>query len=424
MKPAIALSHVDKELPLRTRAQSVKHSVLSLFRRRPQERTIHAARDVSLEVPKGQALGIVGANGAGKTTLLRLIAGISPPTRGEIRTEGRVLPLLELGAGFHPDLTGYGNIFLQGALLGLKRARIRELLPRIIEFADLESYIHMPVRHYSSGMYIRLGFAISIHLEPDVLLIDEAFSVGDLYFQQRCVSKMRDFHQRGGTYLLVAHDADLIQNTCEQAIWIDHGRIVAQGAAAEIVHEYKKATFALSHPRPDPLVHATQASSVQGGRYGSGAVTVDYLDLLDGQGSPCHSFENGRPMRIRARYSVHDAEELTRRTDGSMRLDIMLLLQSMRGQGVAAVWTRQSGQSPSLDPGGGEILLEIPRFDLAPGAYGMNAIFHSGAAVEVGEVYDFHARTYFFSVAPGPGLTEIAGLELPSEWEVEREAAG
>ena len=194
MQPAIELINIEKIHPLRSaRAHQIKHALLSLFRKRGEVETVRALQGISLSIAEGESIGIIGANGAGKTSLLRLIAGISEPTSGEVRVKGRVLPMLELGAGFHPDLSGYDNIFLQGILLGLERKRIEELLDSIIDFAELREFIHMPVRHYSSGMYLRLGFAISIHIEPDILLIDEAFSVGDVYFQEKCFQKIKEF---------------------------------------------------------------------------------------------------------------------------------------------------------------------------------------------------------------------------------------
>ncbi len=418
MKPAIELSHVYKLHPLRqTRARSMKQLLLSLFRKKAETDTVKAAYDISLTVPKGQALGVIGANGAGKTTLLRLIADITAPTRGTIQTDGRILPLLELGAGFHPDLSGYENIFLQGVLMGLDRERVRELLPSIVEFAELAPFIHMPVRQYSSGMYLRLGFSISVHIEPDILLIDEAFSVGDLYFQQKSLERMEEFHARGGTFLLVTHDIDFIERVCDKVIWIDKGRIVAAGAPAEVSHRYRKAMFELTFPHPVPLVHASQASAKQGGRYGKGTIEFEFVELLDGEGKARHSFENGKPMTIRAPYRVVDEKRLLEESGGKPELDCMICIQSKQGHGAVCISTKDTGQTVPVRLEGGELLFHIDRLDLAPDVYGVTALFFSGTRKSLNSVYDFHSRMYTFTVAGRSDLSEVAGLDPPCEWE-------
>ena len=405
---AIELEHVDKIHPLRSgRARSVKHALLSLFRGRAPRETVAALRDVSLTVPAGKSLGILGANGAGKTSLLRLIAGITEPTRGRVHVSGRVLPMLELGAGFHPELTGYENIFLQGILVGVSRERVEKMVPSIIEFAEIENFIHMPVQHYSSGMYLRLGFAISAHMDPDVLLIDEAFSVGDLYFQEKCFRKIQEFQREGRTILLVTHDIGVVERFCDEVIWIDKGCIAAQGTPAEVAHRYRSATFAASFPAP---VLPASGKTVYAGwvRYGTGAVTFDYLDFLDRDGNHCTAFENGRPMEIRLRYHVHGSLPET---------DCLIVIQSYRGHGSAAIATREMGRPIGLRPEGGEIAFRIERLDLAPGRHQLSALLFKGGSSELRDFYDFHLRLYDFYVTPCEGLSEIAALELPCRWE-------
>jgi ABC-type polysaccharide/polyol phosphate transport system ATPase subunit len=369
--------------------------------------TVSALRDVNLIVPGGKSLGIVGANGAGKTSLLRLIAGITEPTHGTVRVRGRVLPMLELGAGFHPDLTGYDNIFLQGILLGLPRARVRDIASSIIDFAEIEDFIHMPVTHYSSGMYLRLGFAISVHMDPDILLIDEAFSVGDLYFQEKCFEKIREFQRRGRTILLVTHDIGVVERLCDEVIWIDKGRIAAQGNPADIAHRYRAAMFEASFPRPAPMKHKEMLAGWA--RYGTGAVTFAYLDFLDENGGHRSVFENGKPMEIRLRYQVHGPLPET---------DCLILVQSYRGHGAVAIATHQMRRPVRLNPEGGELVFRIDRLDLAPGRYQLSALLFKGGSREVEkDFYDFHMRLYDFHVAPADGLSEIAGLDLPCRWE-------
>jgi ABC-type polysaccharide/polyol phosphate transport system ATPase subunit len=405
---AIELKSIDKIHPLRSaRARSMKRLLISLFQRRTEQPTVAALRGVSLAVEAGKALGVIGMNGAGKTSLLRLIAGIAEPTRGRVKVKGRVLPMLELGAGFHPDLSGYENIFLQGTLLGLKHEEMRRLLPSIVAFAELEEFLHMPVRHYSSGMFLRLGFAISVHVEPDVLLIDEAFSVGDIYFQEKCFQRIREMHRRGCTLMLVTHDVGVAERLCDEILWIDKGEIAAQGPPAEIAHRYKKALFDRLYPKPVPLAFGKQASYDEG-RCGTGDVTLDYLDFLDAQGRNSSAFANGEPMKIRVRYRVHAPLS---------EADFLISIQSFRGPGVACLYSKEMRRTVRLRPEGGEIVLRIERVDFAPGPYQLSALVVKPGFTSLSDFYDFHMRLYKFDVMAREGLSEVAGLDPPCRWE-------
>jgi len=201
-------------------------------------RELWALKDVSFEVPLGQALGVIGPNGAGKSTLLKLIAGITVPTRGRIEVRGRVASLIELGAGIHPELTGRENIYLNGTLLGMSRSEIAAKFERIVEFAELGPFIDMPVKRYSSGMFVRLGFAVAAHLEPDILLVDEVLSVGDIAFQRKSSERMRQLLQGGHTVLLVSHNLPVIQSACDRVLLLLNGQMAAAGPAEEVVRTY------------------------------------------------------------------------------------------------------------------------------------------------------------------------------------------
>ncbi|TMM14704.1 MAG: ABC transporter ATP-binding protein [Actinobacteria bacterium] len=213
---------------------------LVVARGRTRGTDVWALRDVSFEVDPGSAVGLVGRNGSGKTTLLRLLSGIVKPTSGSVAVAGRVGSLLELGAGFHPDLTGRENVYLNGSIHGLKRAAIREKLDEIVAFAGLEDFIDLPVRTYSSGMYMRLGFSIASHIEADVLLLDEVFAVGDESFQRKCFGKVFEFKQRGGTIVFVSHDAGAVERLCDRAVLLDQGRVAFDGPTHEAVVAYRR----------------------------------------------------------------------------------------------------------------------------------------------------------------------------------------
>jgi len=213
---------------------------LVVARGRTRGTDVWALRDVSFEVDPGSAVGLVGRNGSGKTTLLRLLSGIVKPTSGSVAVAGRVGSLLELGAGFHPDLTGRENVYLNGSIHGLRRAAIREKLDEIVAFAGLEDFIDLPVRTYSSGMYMRLGFSIASHIEADVLLLDEVFAVGDESFQRKCFGKVFEFKQRGGTIVFVSHDAGAVERLCDRAVLLDQGRVAFDGPTHEAVVAYRR----------------------------------------------------------------------------------------------------------------------------------------------------------------------------------------
>jgi len=211
----------------------------------------YALHDVSFSVQRGETLGIIGRNGSGKSTILKIIAGVTAPSKGQVYVRGRVSPLIELGAGFHPDLTGRENVFMNASILGMSNRQIRERFADIVSFAELWDFIDTPVKRYSSGMYVRLGFAVAVHCDPDILLVDEVLAVGDLAFQEKCLRKMREFQERGVTIVLVSHSLDMVREFCHRVLWLDEGRVRAQGPPEVVVPLYQEALLgAQVEPRP------------------------------------------------------------------------------------------------------------------------------------------------------------------------------
>ncbi|MDR7521404.1 MAG: ABC transporter ATP-binding protein [Armatimonadota bacterium] len=242
MGPAIEVRGVWKRFILRhNRVETLKGRVLSLFDPRQRERreVFWALQDITLAVEPGETVGVIGPNGSGKSTLLRLIAGTLPATQGDIVVRGRVSPMLEIGVGFHLDLTGRENIYLNGSLLGLSRREVERLYPAIVEFAELEDFIDVPVRNYSSGMHARLGFAIAAHLDPDVLLIDEALSVGDEAFQKKCHDRMDQVRRRGKTVMFVSHNLRAVAALCDRVGLLVHGKMLAVGPPDDVIPRYQ-----------------------------------------------------------------------------------------------------------------------------------------------------------------------------------------
>jgi ABC-type polysaccharide/polyol phosphate transport system ATPase subunit len=269
-------------------ARRLKDAVVARRRSRPTE--VVALRDVSFVVEPGSAVGLVGRNGSGKTTLLRLISGIIKPTSGRVEVGGRIGSLLELGAGFHPDLTGRENVFLNGSIHGLKRAYVREQLDEIVAFAGLERFIDLPVRTYSSGMYMRLGFAIAAHIDADVLLLDEVFAVGDEQFQRKCFGKIFEFKQRGGTIVFVSHDASAVERLCDRAILLREGGVEFDGATHDAIVRYRQ----LLAGDLDP---AERGAGLK--EWGSGDAKIHDLALLGPDGETRTQFLAGEPLTLR-----------------------------------------------------------------------------------------------------------------------------
>jgi ABC-type polysaccharide/polyol phosphate transport system ATPase subunit len=268
---------------------------LFLARGRVRATEVEALGDVSFSVEPGSAVGLIGRNGSGKTTLLRLISEIIKPTAGRVAVGGRVGSLLELGAGFHPDFTGRENVFLNGAVHGLKRSYIREQLDEIVAFAGLERFIDLPVRTYSSGMYMRLGFAIAAHLDSDVLLLDEVFAVGDEAFQRKCFGKIFEFKQRGGTIVFVSHDAVAVERLCERAVLLRQGRVDFDGPTRDAIVRYH-AQLADEHD-PDERGAGLR-------EWGSGEARIASVRLLGADGEERRQFLAGEPLVVRLRLEA------------------------------------------------------------------------------------------------------------------------
>ncbi len=253
-----------------------------------QQRTLWALRDVSFRVEPGTALGLIGPNGAGKTTTLKLLSNITRPASGRVLVNGRVSSLIELGAGFHPELTGRENIYLNGAILGMKRAEIARKLEDIIAFAELERFIDTPVKRYSSGMYVRLGFAVAAHVEPDILLVDEVMAVGDARFRQKCIVRMKELRAAGTTLVFVSHNMHMVNTLCDRALVLKEGQVLFDGPSNEAIALYEQ-TWQQHH-----------RVSAQGPA-DDGHVHISQVELLDAHGQPQRKFKHGECLTIKAR---------------------------------------------------------------------------------------------------------------------------
>lgn len=296
---AITLTGVSKKYPIyETPFQRLQEAVLR--GRKKYHREFWALRDVDLRVPAGVTLGILGHNGAGKTTILQLMAGILAPTSGEVFTRGQISTILELGAGFNPEFTGRENAYLSGIIIGLSPAQIREKMAEIIAFAEIGEFIDQPVKTYSSGMYVRLAFAVAVVLDPDILLIDEILAVGDAYFQHKCIRRIRDLQARGRTLVYVTHDIESVRNLCHRAMIIEHSRILVHGEPGEIADQY----MALTDNRDREGVTAfDQEGKSQApadySRYGTGEAEIFRVEILNAEGEPSTNFRVGEEFLLK-----------------------------------------------------------------------------------------------------------------------------
>jgi ABC-type polysaccharide/polyol phosphate transport system ATPase subunit len=295
---------------------------------------VRAVVDVSLSVDPGEAVGLIGRNGSGKTTLLSLIAGIIKPTSGRAEAGGRVASLLALGAGFHPDFTGRENVYLNGSIYGLKRAQIRGLMDEIVAFAELERFIDLPVRTYSSGMYMRLGFAVAAHIQADVLLLDEVFAVGDEEFQRKCFGKIYEFKQRGGTIVFVSHDAASVERLCERAVLLRDGFVELDGSTQEAIARYHK----LLADERDP-----EESAAGLREYGSGEVRIVEARLLGPEGEERLQLAAGEPLTVELRIAAREAVPAPV-VSLELRDEAGLLLASARQDTADLGWDEAPGE--------------------------------------------------------------------------------
>jgi ABC-type polysaccharide/polyol phosphate transport system ATPase subunit len=320
-----------------------------------------ALQDVSFTVTRGETLGIIGNNGAGKSTLLKLMAGITTPTRGRVEVQGRISSLIELGAGFNPDLTGLENIYLNGAVLGLSRREIDECRDQITSFSGLGDFLKVPVKYYSSGMYARLGFAIAAHVRADVILTDEILAVGDAAFQRQCLRKFKEL-QDASTIVFVAHDLVRIKEICSRVIWIERGRLQGEGEAGKVVEAYLRA---VQQDRDHALRSGGEVSCEPGERRrGTGNVEIQQIETCDEKGRPRMVFRSDEPLLVRIRYRVRKPCY-----DPGFGINIM----SQDGVFVHGTNTFIHGMGLDLTEEAGMIELMYPTLPLVAGTYWLTA---------------------------------------------------
>jgi ABC-2 type transport system ATP-binding protein len=353
-----------------------------------------ALRGVTLEVPQGMTFGLVGANGAGKSTLLKLIAKVLVPDRGTVSTSGKVGSLIELGAGFHPEATGRENVFLNASLLGLSRAEIQRRFDAIVAFSGLEARINHPLRTYSSGMAVRLGFAVAAHVDAEVLLLDEVLAVGDESFQRRCYDFIRDFRRDGGTIVFVSHAMDSVRTVCEQAAWIEAGVLRAVGSASDVVQKYVDAVRAEWRVGEGESPPRTSLPDVE----------IEHVRLLDSAGLPVDTIGTGQDLSVEISYTVHKPIQ-----------EAVFGVAIVRNDGVYVFGTNTAADGVPIRPlnRSGCIRLSYPRLPLMNGVYRVSVgLFALPGMMPV----DFHDQRYIFQVESDQNMHGT--VQLAHEWTV------
>jgi ABC-type polysaccharide/polyol phosphate transport system ATPase subunit len=376
------------------RNQSLKAAIMRGNRARYEE--FWALEDVSFDVKEGSTFALVGVNGSGKSTMLKCLARILRPDKGSIAVDGKLSALLELGAGFHPELSGRENVFLNGSILGLSRRELEARFDEIVDFAGLERFIDMPVKNYSSGMYVRLGFSVAINVDPDVLLIDEVLAVGDEQFQRKCLERVAELRAAGKTIVVVTHSLATVRSLCDEAVWLDHGRVCERGKADQVADAY------LGQVHVD-----LQAQEEAHPRPGVGRLRFDHLELLDAHGRPVDQVRTGDAVTFRAHYEttepVHDPL-------------FTFSVHTPDGVLVTAPTTSDAQVSGDKVDGPGVVDLRVPRLLLLMGNYDLSVECTDTTATHS---YDQLQRTFRFDVKPGTPHETKGGLtSLDGQWSI------
>lgn len=409
--PAIAIEDVSKKFVLRAdRASSIKEAFLR--RNKTQSKDFWALKDISFDIPKGSFYGIIGHNGSGKSTLLRLTAGIHKPTTGTITTNGKISALLELGSGFHPDLTGRENVFLNGAMLGLPKKQMERAIDEITEFSGIGDFIDAPVKVYSSGMHVRLGFAIAVHVEPEILLVDEVLAVGDEAFQRKCFDHIYALRRRGTTIVLVSHDAGTMESLCDEVAWLDHGELQSVGEASPTIEMYLGRVNEQENKR---LIAEAEAKELEAlsetivvddaERRGSGEIRITSVDLLGPDGTKRHSALSGDPLTIRLNYEA--ASQILHPVFG-------IGIYHENGTHLSGPNNRLAGvEQPVIPKGSGYVDVSVDRMPLLDGKYFITTGIYSADLLHCFDSWD---RSNKLIVQPGSSDERYGMIEFGARW--------
>ena len=406
---AIAIEDVSKDYRLwgrRSQFATLKSALLKRDLTLAPEAAVAALRHVSFAVDRGEAFGIIGRNGSGKSTLLKLISGILKPTSGKVNVNGRVAALIELGAGFHPEITGRENIYINGIMLGLSRREVDQRFDKIVEFSGISEFLDQPVKTYSSGMYVRLGFAVAVHVDPDVLLIDEVLSVGDEEFSAKCIAKIQEMKYRGVTLLFVTHQLDQVRNLCDRALWLDHGRTEAIGDPMRVVDAYLQEVSgrapeeqkAEAAPEPEEEKKPKETDEE---RWGSGEIVLKRVALTDHEGRQLVAIAAGTPVILDL-----DVDVRVPQTDFVFGIGIY----HADGTCVYGTNTDLEGYAAERIEGSARVRFVVPSLDLVAGTYRIDAAIHT----RNGRAFDY--RRNVLRIVVGSRVHDTGIYRPQHEW--------
>jgi ABC-type polysaccharide/polyol phosphate transport system ATPase subunit len=423
---AVLFDHVHKRFLLQhDRPRSIKEAAFNWIRGQWQNphQELWALRDVNFRVQEGEALGIIGPNGSGKSTVLKLIARILEPTRGQIKVWGKVAALLELGAGFHPDLTGRENIYLNGAILGLSQREMALRFEEVAEFTELDHFLDSPIRHYSSGMRLRLGFSIATHVDADILLIDEILAVGDEVFRRKCLDRIHSFRREGKTIVFVSHSLQSVTQLCDRVIWIEEGEIQAQGTALTVADQYLEAANLRNKARLESEGARRKAQGPKGQveeqkrepskqaptpprkrRWGSYEAEIVRVEILDDNGKPRQVFDTGETMIVRLHYQAHQRIE---------RPVFGIGIHRSNGVHITGPNTKFSEYDIECLEGSGTVEYVILSVPMLAGQYELSSSLYDYSCTHP---YDYHDREYTFQVQPKSVKEQWGVFNIPCKW--------
>jgi homopolymeric O-antigen transport system ATP-binding protein len=401
-QPAISFKNVSKRFTYsREQPQSVQESLISLLgrRRRFPQRELWAVRNLSFDLHPGESLGIIGRNGSGKSTVLKMVARIIRPTEGAVVVNGRVSALLELGAGFHPDLTGRENIALNASVLGLSQDDVDKNFDEIVAFSELGEFIDMPVKHYSSGMYMRLGFSVAIHVNPDILIVDEILAVGDQAFQAKCIHRIDELHRSGVSIILISHNLSVVRRMCSKLIWLENGKMRAAGPTQEVASAYN-----LQSEEDSSQQRIADTKERPYRRWGNREIEITDVRILNAAGLEQSTFQTGDDMIIEMHYEAHQSLPEPEFGFAIFRDD---------GQQVNGPNSYYGDMRTGDIDGSGKVRYHIKALPLLAARYEVSAAIHTK---HLTYAYDFHERAYSFRVVSG-GTRETDGLvALTADW--------
>ncbi len=413
MMNAIEIKNISKKYKVyRNKESNLKYIFLNLLKGKRSKLVSEfwALKNIDINIKKGKTVGFIGQNGSGKSTLLKLISRILYPDGGTIKTRGKISTLIELGSGFHPDLTGRENVYINASILGFSRAEINKKFKDIVEFSGLEGFIDNPVKTYSSGMYVRLGFSVAINIDPDILLVDEALAVGDEVFQRKCIEKIDEFKKMGKTIVFVSHDLKTVEALCDQVFLLHNGQLVKEGKPVEVISEYHKLLIGSSdlQVREESVMPLTSTEVPNSkNRWGSREVEITGVAFLDKEGKETNFIKTGEKFRVRIDYNARSKVE---------KPVFGIAIYSDRGVHITGPNTKKQDFLIESVEGKGYVEYEVESLPLLPGTYLFTAAVYDLSGLQAFDHWEQHWK---FHVIESEAVPERYGLiTIPSRWRM------